>query len=113
MAEQRKFKREPPDVVPQVSPNRERCAHRQGSHLRPAARVRHQARVRQSRLDRTDVPEQLAQRLGAAEAHHQLEDLQRVQEFEYGSLAANDVDENVEPAPVQCLANRRPAGEAQ
>ena len=61
-------------------------------HLRPVARVRHQARVRQSRLDRTAVPQRLARRLGAAEAHRQLEDLQRVQEFEYGSLAANDVE---------------------
>ena len=52
----------PPDVVPQVSQNRERAAHRQGRHLRPASRVRHQARVRQSRLDRTAVPERLARR---------------------------------------------------
>ena len=36
--------------------------HRQGRHLRPAPRVRHQARVRQSRLDRTAVPQRLARR---------------------------------------------------
>ena len=50
------------DVVPQTSQNRHRLAHRQGRHLRPAPRVRHQARVRQSRLDRTAVPQRLARR---------------------------------------------------
>ena len=36
--------------------------HRQGRHLRPAARLRHQKSVRQSRLDRAAVPRRLARR---------------------------------------------------
>ena len=35
---------------------------------------------------------QAGKRLGAAQAHRQLEDLQRVQEFECGGLAADDVE---------------------
>ena len=35
---------------------------------------------------------QAGKRLGAAEAHRQLEDLQRVQEFEGGGLAADNVE---------------------
>ena len=35
---------------------------------------------------------QAGKRLGAAQAHRQLEDLQRVQEFEGGGLAADDVE---------------------
>ena len=49
-------------VVPQTTKTSERIRHRQGRHLQPAARVRHQKGVRQSRLDRTAVPERLARR---------------------------------------------------
>src|SRR5688572_23429652 len=35
---------------------------------------------------------QAGKRLGAAQAHRQLEDLQRVQEFECGGLAADDIE---------------------
>ena len=35
---------------------------------------------------------QAGKRLGAAQAHRQLEDLQRVKEFECGGLAADDVE---------------------
>ena len=37
--------------------------------------------------------------------------VQRVREFKCGGLAADDVNEKVEPAPVHCRANSRPAGE--
>ena len=40
----------------------DRLPHRQGRHLQPPPRVRHQKGLRQSRLDRTAVPQRLARR---------------------------------------------------
>ena len=49
-------------IVPQTSQSSQQVSHRQGCHLRAAARVRHQEGIRQSRLDRAAVPERLARR---------------------------------------------------
>ena len=48
-------------------------------------------------------------RLGAAQAHRQLEDLQRVQEFESGGLAADNV-ERERGACAAALAGEHSAG---
>ena len=49
-------------IVPQTRQNHRRIRHRQAGDVRPAARLRHQEGVRQSRLDRIAVPERLARR---------------------------------------------------
>jgi hypothetical protein len=52
---------------------------------------------------------QTGKRLGAAQAHRQLEDLQRVQEFECGGLAADDV-EREGGTRAGALPREQPAG---
>ena len=53
---------EPKDAKCHRKAAKHEVGHRQGRHLRPAARIRHQESVRQSRLDRIAVPQRLAGR---------------------------------------------------
>jgi hypothetical protein len=111
--EARKVKWEPPDVVAQVSQNRERRAHRERSPfglLRAFGIKRVFGNPGSAELpflsDRPDdsVPPRLTASLRICSAFRNLNT---------AAWPPTMSNENVEPAPVHCLANRRPAGEAQ